>query len=60
MESEVYSKIFQPVLTKDEWLQIPGEIANKIEVFIEEKIEEYITAKARYESGKLDYGILTQ
>lgn len=56
METEIYSKIFQPVLTKEEWIQVPTGIANKIEIFVEEKIEEYITAKALYESRKTEQG----
>lgn len=56
MEVETYSKIFNPVLSKDEWSQIPSEIQTKLEAFVEEKFDEILTSKALYESRKNDYG----
>lgn len=56
MNAETCSKMFKTFLSEDEWLQVPSEIATKIEDFIEEKFVEFIKSKALFESRKNDYG----
>lgn len=56
MEIETYSKMFNSVLSEDEWSQVPSEIQTKLETFVEAKFEEIFTSKALYESRKNEYG----
>ncbi|CAH1968108.1 unnamed protein product [Acanthoscelides obtectus] len=42
--------IFTPVVTKDEWETVNAEIRTKVEGFVKEKFEEFITAKALLET----------
>ncbi|KAJ8922301.1 hypothetical protein NQ315_004243 [Exocentrus adspersus] len=42
--------IFAPILTEEEWQTVPAEIGKKIEKFVSEKFDEFITSKALLET----------
>nr|CAH7750847.1 unnamed protein product [Callosobruchus chinensis] len=44
------SFIFHPVVTKEEWEKVTVEVRTKVEQFVKEKFEEFITSKALLET----------
>lgn len=42
----------QDVLSESEFSGLPNQVANKINVFIDKKFEEYLTSKALHETNK--------
>lgn len=50
-------KIISEVLTIDETVQIPNEICKKLDIFFGKKFEEFITAKAIFETNRKNLGI---
>ncbi|XP_063920607.1 nucleoprotein TPR isoform X2 [Zophobas morio] len=46
------SFVFAPVISQDEWANVPNEIAKKVEAFVEGKFEELITCKALLETTR--------
>ena len=50
------SFVFAPVISQDEWANVPNEIAKKVEAFVEGKFEELITCKALLETTRHNAG----
>lgn len=50
--TEDVSRLFAPVVSKEEWNQIPGELAKKIQRVFVDKIEEFLTSKAVLETNR--------
>lgn len=50
-------KMILEVLTMDEIAQIPNKICQKLNIFFSQKFEEFITAKAIFETNRKKLGI---
>lgn len=50
------SFVFAPVIDEEEWRKVPSEIGAKIEKFVSEKFEEFITDKALLETKNRNFG----
>lgn len=56
MDTSTSAGMFATVVTEEEWREVPAEIGKKLQVFVEEKIEEQLTAKALLETYKFNSG----
>lgn len=45
------------VLTKEELTQVPDALAKKLNTYFNEKFEQYITAKAVFETNRKNFGM---
>ncbi|KAF2897948.1 hypothetical protein ILUMI_08223, partial [Ignelater luminosus] len=54
MEETDAQHVLASAVTEEEWSQVPSEIGKKLEVFVNEKIEELLTAKALSETKKYE------
>lgn len=50
------SCVFSPVISQEEWANVPPETAKKLETFVIEKFEELITCKALLETNRYNAG----
>lgn len=48
--------IFVSILTDEDWQAVPDEVGKKIEKFVSEKFEEFITSKALLETKHFNTG----
>ena len=48
--------VLKEILTEDELSQIPNETAKKLKTYFNEKLEEFLTAKAVFETGRQNLG----
>lgn len=56
MDDKEGGGVLSSVLSEDEWRDIPADIAKKLTLFVETKIDEFLTVKAVLETNRFNAG----